>query len=85
MYVSVKHYQILQPLQNQQSSEVGNDFLSPTQSSSKRMSMIGGRRMTDIKRSLNTMIHKSASTRESMLFLDEPLVNKCTAFAFFSF
>lgn len=72
MYVSVKHYQILQPLQNQQSTEAGNDFLSPTHTS-KRMSMIGGRRMIDIKRSLNTMIHKS-STRESMLFLDEPLV-----------
>lgn len=74
MYISVKNYQILQPLQSKQ-SELNNDFLTPTPTaSSKRMSMMGGRRMTDIKRSLNTMIHKTSGTRESMLFLDEPLV-----------
>ncbi|GAA5804889.1 hypothetical protein HPULCUR_010398 [Helicostylum pulchrum] len=78
MYISVKNYQILQPLQNQQ--ELNNEFLSPTATtSSKRMSMMGGRRMTDIKRSLNTMIHKTSGARESMLFLDEPLPRKSTS------
>lgn len=74
MYVSVKNYQILQPLQNQQ-GELNSDFLSPTPIISKRMSMMGGKRMIDIKRGLNTMIHKSTSARESMLFLDDPSVS----------
>ncbi|KAI8087116.1 hypothetical protein BDF21DRAFT_413756 [Thamnidium elegans] len=79
MYISVKNYQILQPLQNKQ-SELNNDFLTPTTTtSSKRTSMMAGRRMIDIKRSLNTMIHKSSGTRESMLFLDEPLPRKSTS------
>lgn len=73
MYISVKNYQILQPLQ---SKEQQHELLTPASSlSSKRMSMIGNRRMVDIKRSLNTMIHKTANPRESMLFPDEPLVN----------
>jgi hypothetical protein len=58
---------------------MNNDFLNPTPSVSKRMSMIGGKRMIDIKRSLNTMIHKPGSTRESMLFLDDPSVS-CSYF-----
>lgn len=76
MYISVKNYQILQPLQSQQQN--GDDNLlgpMPTSTVSKRMSMMGGKRMIDIKRSLNTMIHKSNSTRESMLFSDEPSVS----------
>jgi hypothetical protein len=79
MYISVKNYQILQPLQNQPSGSDENLLssmsTSTSSSSSKRMSMMGGRRMIDIKRSLNTMIHKSSSTRESMLFSDEPSVS----------
>lgn len=77
MYISVKNYQILQPSQNQQeaNNDLNSDFLYPTPSVSKRMSMMGGKRMIDIKRSLNTMIHKSGSTRESMLFLDDPSVS----------
>lgn len=81
MYISVKNYQILQPMQNSIDDDgfnVGEDnsFLSvSTSTSNKRMSIMGGKRMIDIKRSLNTMIHKTSSARESMLFLDEPSVS----------
>ncbi|KAI8641291.1 hypothetical protein BD408DRAFT_418492 [Parasitella parasitica] len=85
LYISVKNYQILQPMQyNMEDSGLStgdeNSFLSvsaPT--SSKRMSMIGGKRMNDIKRSLNTMIHKTSSARDSMLFLDEPSPRKSSS------
>ncbi|GAN03834.1 sec7 domain-containing protein [Mucor ambiguus] len=85
MYISVKNYQILQPMQQSSlddSSNSGGDdiaFLSVSTSSSKRMSIMGGKRMIDIKRSLNTMIHKNGSTRESMLFLDEPSPRKSSS------
>lgn len=62
MYISVKNNQILQPRQNEQDDP---------STVNRRISMIAGKRMIDIKRSLNTMIHKSGSTRESMLFLDD--------------
>lgn len=80
MYISVKNYQILQPMQQSGLDDSGDDnaFLSVSSgstNSSKRMSIMGGKRMIDIKRSLNTMIHKNGSTRESMLFLDEPSVS----------
>lgn len=77
MYISVKNYQILQPMHNSM-EDTGDDnsFLSvSTLTNNKRMSMIAGKRMVDIKRSLNTMIHKSSSARDSMLFLDDPLVS----------
>jgi hypothetical protein len=67
-----------QQLQNEGSNDLGfmdgNSFLSVTSNASKRMSMMGGKRMNDIKRSLNTMIHKGTSARDSMLFLDDPAV-----------
>lgn len=78
MYISVKNYQILQPMQSSMDENSGDDnaFLSvSTATSNKRMSIMGGKRMIDIKRSLNTMIHKNGSARESMLFLDEPSVS----------
>ncbi|CEP10540.1 hypothetical protein [Parasitella parasitica] len=85
MYTSVKNYQILQPMQyNMEDSGLSTgDEISllsvsaPT--NSKRMSMMGGKRMNDIKRSLNTMIHKTSSARESMLFLDEPSPRKSSS------
>ncbi|RCI06880.1 hypothetical protein CU098_010544 [Rhizopus stolonifer] len=55
MYISVKHYQILQPL-------------SRKTSLSKRGSILGSRRVIGIKRSVNSIIRKSG--RESMLILD---------------
>jgi hypothetical protein len=58
----------------------GNSFLSVTSNASKRMSMIGGKRMNDIKRSLNTMIHKGTSARDSMLFLEDPAVTYTQCF-----
>ncbi|KAK4520976.1 60S ribosomal protein L26A [Mucor velutinosus] len=86
MYISVKNYQILQPMQqngldDNTNSGDDNAFLSVLTSASnnKRMSIIGGKRMIDIKRSLNTMIHKNGSTRESMLFLDEPSPRKSSS------
>ncbi|RCH81607.1 hypothetical protein CU098_002843, partial [Rhizopus stolonifer] len=84
MYVSVKNYQILQPTQHQQQ----NDLLSPTctdnnsllsASSSRRMSVMGGKRMIDIKRSLNTMMHKTTSARESILVQEDPVPRKSTS------
>lgn len=81
--MSVKNHQILQPMQNQRlQNESGNDsgtldgnsFLSVTSNASKRMSVMGGKRMNDIKRSLNTMMHKGTSARDSMLFLEDPMV-----------
>ncbi|KAF1806302.1 hypothetical protein FB192DRAFT_1349775 [Mucor lusitanicus] len=86
MYVSVKNHQILQPMQQQHSLDDNNTslddnaFLSvSTSTSNKRMSIMGGKRMIDIKRSLNTMIHKNGSTRESMLFPDEPSPRKSSS------
>ncbi|CAO3612388.1 unnamed protein product [Mucor fragilis] len=84
MYISVKNYQILQPMQQSGLDDSGDDnaFLSVSSgstNSSKRMSIMGGKRMIDIKRSLNTMIHKNGSTRESMLFLDEPSPRKSSS------
>lgn len=74
MYVSVKNHQILQPMQHQH--ELNHDHLNPeslsfNSSNNKRLSiMMGGKRITDIKRSLNTMIHKSGA-RDSMLIADD--------------
>ncbi|EPB91631.1 hypothetical protein HMPREF1544_01553 [Mucor circinelloides 1006PhL] len=82
MYISVKNYQILQPMQSSMDENSGDDnaFLSvSTATSNKRMSIMGGKRMIDIKRSLNTMIHKNGSARESMLFLDEPSPRKSSS------
>ncbi|KAF1799806.1 hypothetical protein FB192DRAFT_1286040 [Mucor lusitanicus] len=55
MYISVKNYQILQPL-------------SRKTSLSKRGSILGNRRVIGLKRSVNSIIRKSG--RESMLVLD---------------
>lgn len=55
MYISVKNYQILQPL-------------SRKSSLSKRGSILGNRRVIGLKRSVNSIIRKSG--RESMLVLD---------------
>ncbi|KAI9478607.1 MAG: hypothetical protein EXX96DRAFT_482960 [Benjaminiella poitrasii] len=55
MYISVKHYQILQPL-------------SRKTSLNKRSSILGGRRVIGLKRSVNSIIRKSG--RESMFFQD---------------
>jgi hypothetical protein len=54
MYLSVKHYQILQPLSQQESS--------------KRTSLLGSRRVVGLKRSVGSIIRKSG--RESMLIPD---------------
>lgn len=55
MYISVKNYQILQPL-------------SRKSSLSKRGSILGNRRVIGLKRSVNSIIRKSG--RESILVLD---------------
>lgn len=55
MYISVKNYQILQPL-------------SRKSSLNKRGSILGNRRVIGLKRSVNSIIRKSG--RESMLVLD---------------
>ncbi|KAI9483259.1 MAG: hypothetical protein EXX96DRAFT_499255 [Benjaminiella poitrasii] len=68
MYVSVKNYQILQPMQHQQ-LENNSSFASIR--NNKRISMM------DIKRSLNTIIHKPG--RESIFILDEPVPRKSTS------
>lgn len=55
MYLSVKHYQILQPLSREEDSI-------------KRTSILGSRRVGGIKRSVGSIIRKSG--RESMLLPD---------------
>ncbi|KAI7903926.1 uncharacterized protein BX663DRAFT_485418 [Cokeromyces recurvatus] len=69
LYVSVKNYQILQPIQHQQMDD--HDLFLATGSNNKRISIM------DIKRNLNTIIHKSS--RESVLFLNEPVPRKSTS------
>lgn len=56
MYISVKQYQILQPL-------------SRKTSLSKRSSIMGNKRVIGIKRSVNSIIRKSG--RESMMMLED--------------
>ncbi|KAL0097606.1 hypothetical protein J3Q64DRAFT_1652380 [Phycomyces blakesleeanus] len=65
MYVSVKHHQILQPLS------------APGHTLEKRSSILGGRRVADMKRSVNGMIRKS--TRESTLPEDIQLKTSVSA------
>ncbi len=74
MYISVKHNQILHPLSQQQ---VGNDLLNPLNemtSATRRLSIMGTKRMNDFKRNINTIMHKS-SARESVFFQDDPTVS----------
>ncbi len=56
MYISVKHYQILQPL-------------SRKSSLNKRSSILGSRRVLGLKRSVNSIIRKSG--RESVFSIDD--------------
>ncbi|KAI8365713.1 hypothetical protein BD560DRAFT_448084 [Blakeslea trispora] len=84
MYVSVKNYQILQPTQHQnqhdtQNINSDNSSLLSASSGSKRMSMIGGKRMIDIKRSLNTMMYKNSNVRDSLHIQEEPVPRKSTS------
>lgn len=73
MYMSVKHNQILQPLSHTSNHPERTNSLSLGDTGSKRLSIMGSKRMTDIKRGLNTMINKTA--RDSILFLEEPTVS----------
>ncbi|KAG0183590.1 hypothetical protein DFQ28_002963 [Apophysomyces sp. BC1034] len=61
LYISVKQYQILQPLSNRPNNK--------TTTLEKRVSILGGRRVADMKRSMGAMMGKAV--RESMLIPDE--------------
>ncbi|OBZ90732.1 PH and SEC7 domain-containing protein C11E3.11c [Choanephora cucurbitarum] len=82
MYVSVKNYQILQPTQHQNdtlNAHSDNSSMLSASSGSKRLSMIGGKRMIDIKRSLNTMMYKNPNARDSLYIQEEPVPRKSTS------
>lgn len=59
MYISVKQYQILQPLS-------GKPALT------KRASLLGNKRVVGLKRRVNSIISKSG--RESILILDNQVI-----------
>ncbi|KAI8394319.1 uncharacterized protein BYT42DRAFT_554203 [Radiomyces spectabilis] len=69
LYTSVKQYQILQPLARRPSTN--------GQHLEKRGSILGGRRVIGLKRSVNSIIRKSA--RESMLISEENQPRKSTS------
>ncbi|KAG1054230.1 hypothetical protein G6F43_003740 [Rhizopus delemar] len=80
LYISVKHNQILHPLSQQQ---VGNDLLNPLNemtSATRRLSIMGTKRMNDFKRNINTIMNKSPA-RESVFFQDDPTPRKSTSSA----
>ncbi|CEG72491.1 hypothetical protein RMATCC62417_08043 [Rhizopus microsporus] len=80
LYISVKHHQILHPLSQQ---PINNDLLNPLQeltAGTKRLSIMGSKRMNDFKRNINMMMNKN-SGRESMIFHEDPIPRKSTSSA----
>lgn len=74
MYGSVKQNQILQPLESQQQQLTVNT----SDGIEKRNSILmGGRRVAEFKRSVNTMIRKSG--RESVIYPEEPIPRASTS------
>ncbi|KAI9268770.1 hypothetical protein BY458DRAFT_511027 [Sporodiniella umbellata] len=81
LYTSVKHNQILHPSSQHQTNDSDlfgsrNDVLMAT----NRLSVMGTRKMNDFKRNINTIIGKNA-TRESVLYLEDPMPRKSTSSA----
>ncbi|KAI7877491.1 hypothetical protein K492DRAFT_171645 [Lichtheimia hyalospora FSU 10163] len=74
LYGSVKQNQILQPLESQQQQLTVNT----SDGVEKRNSILmGGRRVAEFKRSVNTMIRKSG--RESVIYPEEPIPRASTS------
>ncbi|KAG1472849.1 hypothetical protein G6F56_001297 [Rhizopus delemar] len=68
LYTSVKHNQILHPL-SQQHEMVNN---------TKRLSIMGTRRMNDFKKNINTIMNKNGA-RESVFYQEDPIPRKSTS------
>ncbi|KAI8147478.1 hypothetical protein BJV82DRAFT_595619 [Fennellomyces sp. T-0311] len=62
LYLSVKQSQILQPLEQQ------SQQLSVTNTTEKRASMLGGRRVAEFTRSVNTMIRNKSGRESAVIY-----------------